>query len=456
MRVKRQTLPVSGAAARSLGGRGAPVALRVVGTGRDVPLPDDVDRFGIGSDPANHLVLDDRYVSGFHCLLERRDPARVVLRDRQSRNGTFVNGIRVVESDVGIGSRIVVGGTTLAMIGARKNERPPALEMLVGRDGQFRRALEVAIRAAASDVTVLVGGESGTGKELVARLIHESSMRTAGPFVAVNCGAIPRELVESELFGHERGAFTGAQDRRLGVFEQAHGGTLFLDEIGELPLAQQPRLLRVLETRRLRRVGGEGEREVDVRIVAASHRDLRAAAARGDFRLDLFHRLSGVEVHLPALRERPGDVPLLLRWFIDEAARDHGPLVANEETLVAAAALHTWPGNVRELKNAVHRAAILGGGEIRLADLLPREPPAAPGAAPEPCSAAEDTTIGTVPPMGTGLLDDVMRTMMRRAIDRHGSFRRAAASLGMSKSSFHDRARRYGLSTRRSQRGGLS
>jgi DNA-binding NtrC family response regulator len=250
--------------------------------------------------------------------------------------------------------------------------------------------------------------------------------------VAVNCGAIARELVESELFGHERGAFTGAMERRPGVFEQADGGTLLLDEIGELPLPQQPALLRVLETRTLRRVGGQGERQVDVRVIAATHRDLRAASRASEFRLDLYHRLAALEVRLPPLRERPDDILLLARHFLDEVAREHGPRTLSEATLQALVA-HPWLGNVRELRNAFQRAALLSDGELALADLIPD------GLPPQSASSLavrEDALVQ---------VDDVLRRAMAGALSRFGSYRRAAAALGMSKSTFHDRARRYGL-----------
>ncbi len=443
---KRETLPAAGRAA--LRGRRGPVALRVVGSGRDVPLPSEAGTFGIGADAANHLVIDDRFVSAFHCALER-DALRMILRDRQSRNGTWVNGTRVQVSEVAVGSRIVVGGTTLSLVGAEAAPRP-AIECLVGEDERFRAAVSLAQRAAPWDASVLIIGESGSGKELVARLVHESSRRSAGPFVAINCGAIARDLIESELFGHERGSFTGATDRHAGVFEQADGGTLFLDEIGELPREQQPRLLRAIESRRIRSLGSDRETEVDVRIVAATHRDLRAAAASGDFRLDVYHRLCGVEVRLPALRERPGDIPLLVDTFLAQVADEDGGPRASVETL-AALARYSWPGNVRELLNAVRRATLLGDGELRLADMLPRDalqPRAAP--APRPYRAADGLapapfTVQELAATGGPSLRDVTRTMMEQALHQFGSHRRAAAALGVSKSTFHDRARRFGL-----------
>ncbi len=245
----------------------------------------------------------------------------------------------------------------------------PVRSSLIGQDRRFVRQVERAVKLAPSPAPVLVVGESGTGKELLARLLHELGPAPCGPFVAVNCGALSPELAESELFGHERGAFTGADGRHTGWFEEAAGGTLVLDEVGELPMALQPKLLRVLETGRLRRVGGQGERPVDVRIVAVTLRDLRREARRGRFRSDLFHRLSVLGVDLPPLRARPGDIPVLARHFLAELASETGTSRVLTAAALAALARHDWPGNVRELRNVVRRAGILGAGNIDAADL---------------------------------------------------------------------------------------
>jgi two-component system nitrogen regulation response regulator GlnG len=209
----------------------------------------------------------------------------------------------------------------------------------------------------------LIGGESGTGKELLAQMIHRRGLTPEGPFVAVNCGTLPRELADSELFGHERGAFTGAGTRKAGWFEEAHGGTLVLDEIGELPLELQPKLLRVLETGRVRRVGGSGEVPVSVRVVATTWRDLRREAGNGGFRFDLYQRLAGFELVLPPLRRRRQDIPLLVERFLEELAREWGP-----RTLAFGALdqlmRYDWPGNVRELRNVLRRAAVLSTHQI--------------------------------------------------------------------------------------------
>ncbi|HEX5725325.1 MAG TPA: sigma-54 dependent transcriptional regulator [Longimicrobiaceae bacterium] len=236
---------------------------------------------------------------------------------------------------------------------------------VVGASAAMREVQDLAGRVAPFPSTVLVTGESGSGKEAIARAIHRSSPRRERPFVAVNCGAIPENLLESELFGHEKGAFTGADRAREGVFEEADGGTLFLDEIGELSLPLQVKLLRVLQERSIRRVGGSGERAVDVRVLAATARDLVEEVKAGRFRDDLFYRINVVQIHIPPLRTRPEDIPLLAEHFLRLHARrlnlEAGPL---PRALVPVLAAYSWPGNVRELENVVERALILSGGSI--------------------------------------------------------------------------------------------
>ena len=233
--------------------------------------------------------------------------------------------------------------------------------------------LAIARKAALADATVLLTGESGTGKEVLARSIHAWSSRTKGPFVAVHCAALPEALFESELFGHEKGSFTGANARRLGRFESAQGGTLFLDEVGELPLGMQVKLLRVLQERSFYRVGGDGEVRVDVRIVAATNRNLAKAVAAGDFREDLFYRINTITLELPPLRERKRDLVVLAAHFLEQCAHQagqHAPTLAPEAQ--AAMRAHAWPGNVRELRNAMERAIVLGQGqEVCMEDLPP-------------------------------------------------------------------------------------
>ena len=251
-------------------------------------------------------------------------------------------------------------------------------EAIVGRSPALRAAIDQATRVAAHrNLTVLIGGETGTGKELLARAVHYSSPRAGQPFVEVNCAAIPAALLESELFGHERGAFTGAVAAKPGLFEMAHGGTLFLDEIATLPLELQPKLLRALESRAIRRVGGQQSRQVDVRIIAATHADLAGAVRRGEFREDLYYRLNVVALVLPPLRARQGDVELLACTFLERIAAGYGlpvpPLTADVRAALGA---YHWPGNVRELRNCLERALVLSPpGELRIGGLEgPAEP----------------------------------------------------------------------------------
>jgi len=308
---------------------------------------------------------------------------------------------------------------------------------LIGATPVMQRLYRTIEKVAGTDATVLVVGESGTGKELVARTLHRQSRRGGGPFVPVNCAAIPESLIESELFGHEKGAFTGAHRRREGKFEEASGGTLFLDEIASMPLALQATLLRVLQEQRITRLGGSGEIEVDVRVVAASNRDLPQLVRDGAFREDLYYRLNVVPVELPPLRERRDDVPLLAKAFLEQAAarhgRDVGPLPPG---IVRALMDHGWPGNVRELANAVERLVLLAEDDgLRIEDL----PPAISG----------EGGSGAVPVKlpAEGLEWEAMEeSLLRQALDRTSGNRAAAARLlGLSYKAFLYRLEKFGL-----------
>jgi DNA-binding NtrC family response regulator len=257
---------------------------------------------------------------------------------------------------------------------AEHERRATGFETILGRSAALQRTLGLAARVAPhGDVTVLIGGETGTGKELLARAIHYASPRAAAPFVDINCAAIPAGLIESELFGHERGAFTGATATKPGLFEMAHGGTLLLDEVGNLPLELQPKLLRALEGREIRRVGGQTTRQVDVRVIAATHVDLAAAVRRGEFREDLYYRLHVVALVLPPLREREGDAELLAETFLARLATSYGlPVPPLTPEVRAVLRGHGWPGNVRELRNAIERALVLSPpGSLLLEELQP-------------------------------------------------------------------------------------
>ncbi|RMG95032.1 MAG: sigma-54-dependent Fis family transcriptional regulator [Deltaproteobacteria bacterium] len=312
---------------------------------------------------------------------------------------------------------------------ARSRGRPAA--RMVGASAPMQRLQVFLERVAQTQATVLLLGESGTGKELAANLIHALSPRSSGPFVAINCAAIPENLLESELFGHERGAFTGAVAQHDGVFARAHGGTLFLDEIGEMSLATQARMLRVLETRRFTRVGGTEEIEVDVRLVAATHRDLRKMVAEGRFREDLLYRLSVIQTRLPPLRERVEDIPELVRYFADELGESMGRrILAISPEALEILQRYRWPGNVRELRNVVERALVLGDGPTLEADDLPPELHKAAPTVP-PTAAAAATHL--VRPLA-----ELERDAIAAALEATGGNKaRAAALLGIDRTTLY-------------------
>lgn len=332
--------------------------------------------------------------------------------------------------------------------------RQEIADAIVGAQGGLRTVLDRVAQVAGTDVPVLLLGETGTGKEVIAREIHRRSARPSGPVVRVNCGAIPPGLIDSELFGHERGSFTGAVNDRAGWFERADGGTLFLDEIGELPLDAQVRLLRVLQDGTFERVGGRRTHTVDVRIVAATHRDLHTMVQARAFREDLWYRISVFPIHLPPLRERPGDIPALAAHFAWRAGQRLGgaPLVPGPEELEQLLA-YPWPGNVRELAAVIERAVILGGGHrMELAAALGGgnriEMAALPGASPMPAAAAGPAASGAFTP-GIATLDEAMAEHIRRALGvTHGRIEGpggAAALLGINPHTLRARMRKLGV-----------
>ncbi|MBN2193527.1 MAG: sigma 54-interacting transcriptional regulator [Polyangiaceae bacterium] len=323
-------------------------------------------RLVLGTAPSCDVVLDDRTVSRHHCeiLVSER---RYLLRDLDSTNGTFVNGQEIIEAVLEPGARIQVGDTELVFqpkqrflsLGASSQDR---FGDLVGTSPAMRSLFGVLERVASTRLSCVVLGETGTGKELVARGLHQASPRAMAPFVVVDCAAVTASLVEAELFGHERGAFTGADRARAGAFELAAGGTLFLDEVGELALELQPKLLRVLEHREVKRLGAAQVTDVEVRIVAATHRDLARMVAEGTFREDLYFRLAEVVVEIPALREHREDIAPIAHALLAREAEAAGGLPGLSPDALAWLEQKSWPGNVRELRNTLRRAIALGTG----------------------------------------------------------------------------------------------
>jgi DNA-binding NtrC family response regulator len=315
---------------------------------------------------------------------------------------------------------------------------------LVGGSATMDELRRFIARVAPYDVTILIRGESGTGKELVAHAIHGQSKRRRGPFIPLDCAALPETLVESELFGHERGAFTGATQRRLGRFELAHGGTLFLDEIGNLPLSTQMKLLRVLEDRAITRLGGRGLIPIDVRIVAATHVNFEEALREGRFREDLYHRLNEFTIHVPPLRERVEDLPELVDHFLGRIGEDLGKRVpgVTAEALEALRA-YPWPGNVRELRNALKRAAVLAEGSVTLRD-LPGEFRGRPGAPLRPVAAGAGPT--TLKDVVRQVVESAERDLIVRTLERTRWNRaQAARILGINYKTLYNKLKEYAL-----------
>jgi DNA-binding NtrC family response regulator len=315
----------------------------------------------VGQGSSCQLRLSDRQVSRRHASLDLVE-RRLRITDVGSRNGTLVNGVAVVDAFLRGGETVVVGATTIRVDLTAPATTVPvspatAFGRVVGASTAMKRLYPTCERLAATDVPALIEGETGTGKEVLAESIHQTSARADGPFIVFDCAAVAPNLVESDLFGHERGAFTGAVGARKGVFEQAHGGTLLIDEIGDLDRALQPKLLRALERSEFRRVGGERVVRFDVRVLSATRRDLDREVQAGRFRDDLYHRLAIARVELPALRQRRGDVPLLARYFCRELG---APERALPEDLLLRWEDYAWPGNVRELRNAVARWLAMG------------------------------------------------------------------------------------------------
>ncbi len=415
------------------------------------------ERLTVGKAADNDLVLPDDTVSRHHCELERT-PLGIVVRDLGSTNHTRVGRTAVREAVIESGSTIVVGSVELLLRGEPNRTQVLPSEATsfgeaLGTSLSMRQIFGVLERIAPTDASVLLEGETGTGKDVLARSIHQISTRKDQPFVVVDCGAVSYNLIESELFGHERGAFTGAIAARQGAFEIAGHGTVFLDEVGELPLDVQPKLLRVLESGEFRRVGGNKPLHAEARIVAATKRNLKDEVERGKFREDLYFRLSVVPISVPPLRTRREDVPALVEQFL-ELARKRDPTASaislTHET-VSALAAHDWPGNVRELRNVLDRAIYIaaagGEREIRLVD-LPVSPGSIGSSRPSAGSAGYPAfdSEKSYREIRSDFESEFERRYVAWLLDRHGgNISAAAREAKMDRKHLYDLARKRGL-----------
>jgi DNA-binding NtrC family response regulator len=402
----------------------------------------DAERVRVGSADGNDLVLfGDRRVSRYHLSLERRGGWIAVI-DHESTNGTVIGPatLRGSHALVAPGTELRVGDTTLRVSDGRVTTVDPprggAFGGLVGRSEVMQRLMAQAMRVAPSEASVLIAGESGTGKELLARALHDHGPRASHPFVVVDCGALPPSVFAAELFGHEPGAFTGAQGLRRGALERASRGTLFLDEVGELPLSAQAALLGCLERRRFVRLGGNTEIGVDFRIVAATNRDLQAEVNRGTFRLDLFYRLAVVQLAMPPLREHSEDLDLLIEHFLAEMGHSGGVADLFTAQALEEMGAYGWPGNVRELRNAI-ASTVATGSEPSF------DAPAPQGRIAEPFDALLDQGYKEA---RNQLLREFERRYLERLLQRSdGSVRRAAREARMDRSYLTELLKRHGL-----------
>jgi len=426
----------------------------VAGKDRGIQQEFENDVVKIGSREGNDLRLTDPTVSRNHAEVVRTQEG-IILRDLGSTNGTWMNDVKVREVYLGDKTRhFKVGKTEIEFTPSEEvidivPSQTTLFEKVVGQSVAMREVFAVLERIAPTELTVLLTGETGTGKELVSRAIHARSPRRNAPFVVFDCGAVARNLIESELFGHERGAFTCAVSPRAGVFEQANGGTIFLDELGELPLELQPALLRVLEQREVRRVGDRKVRPIDVRVIAATNQDIKKLVDEGLFREDLYYRLAVVEIELPPLRERRDDFPLLTEHLLRSAPFDHGVSRVSAEVERVFEAWR-WPGNVRELRNVLLRAIPFCDGPVielrHLPDALQR---------PAPTDADAEPSAAGVPLPGTDLSLKEAREQLIEAFERRyledlldtcdGNLSKAARIAGVDRKTISRMLKRHGV-----------
>jgi DNA-binding NtrC family response regulator len=380
------------------------------------------DFYTLGRNASNHMVLNDPFVSQRHARIEKRG-ALFVLKDLRSSNGTLLNETPIIEATLTPNDRIRIGETQFLFASHKKD----ATELPKTRNPEWKKQLEKLPAFASTEHTVLIIGPSGSGKEVLAHLIHKLSPRRHGPFIAINCSALSEQLIESELFGHVKGSFTGASNDRKGAFEEARGGTLFLDEIGDLPIHLQPKLLRALENHEIRPVGSDKTIQTQVRVLAATHKNLYEKIMAKEFREDLYHRLNVCRISPPSLIDRIEDFETLI-YSLAKENRVRFSFAAIEKLKD-----HSWPGNIRELKNVVSRAAAYFPGQqiepdhlTQLVDEIPK---------------ANSSLMDNLPP-----LKELERELIIKNLEKYnGNQRKAAEELKMPKSTLHDRVKAYGI-----------
>ncbi len=420
------------------------------GTQRGTEFVVESDVLRVGKAPENDLVVSDETVSRVHFEIVR-DAKGYLVRDLHSTNGTFLDGAEIKEAYLRAGSVVAAGAVELKFtpfeerIEILPSERESLGEM-VGKSTAMREIFGLIERIAPTDATVLIEGETGTGKDMIARTLHLLSRRKDAPFVVVDCGAVAGTLIESELFGHEKGSFTGAIAARQGAFELASGGTVFLDELGELSLDLQPKLLRVLEQRELRRVGGSKTVKVDLRVIAATRKDLRSEVEKGKFREDLYFRLNVVPITAPSLRDRKEDVPALLDHFLARLAPAGTPPPVLTDATRAALYAHDWPNNVRKLRNVIERALALGSDPgalvAPLGGELARAVAAASGAPMEPEFSPGMSFRDTKERWTESFERRYLSWLLKRA---DGNISKAARDADMDRKYLHKLLRKYGI-----------
>ncbi len=404
----------------------------------------NTETFTLGSGNNNDLVIDDATVSRRHCEINLT-PDGYIIRDLGSTNGTYIQGVRIQSAFLGTGSEFQLGETRLVFRPLQERQEfkispSNAFGRLYGESTAIRHVFYLAEHFAATDSTILIEGETGTGKEVLAEELHKHSNRKNKPFIVIDCASLARELVASELFGHAKGAFTGAITDRVGAFEAAEGGTVFLDEIGDLSPELQPQLLRVLEKREVRRVGSNTPRPINVRIISATNRKLQQEVNAGRFREDLYFRLSVIHMHIPPLRKRPDDIPVLAKRFLKEFLGERAAAHTSEiDQSAGTLKQHTWPGNVRELRNIIEIAAHSGQEALNFSHFL--QPNRTPQRMMDRANTDRPFKV-----VKQELIEEFERTYISDLLKKYeGNVTQAAKQAGLERAYLQKLVRKYGL-----------